>query len=157
MRTCLSCVLHGGVVRGRSVEPVKHQLLVFIWNKSLFIYNIHRWLVLCSTFWEWGCPTSRSMASCRNRKNTSLWKMQTSPQKSSLFKNTGCSTHKIRNTVTILLQQQGLNMKWRERGPSFFHIHSAAVPSKPLQQLGKHVNTMKIHHLATGNSSVNCP
>ena len=70
------------------------------------------------------------------------------------------NTHHFENTVTIFLLQQRpvFNMPLTEiegRETEILHTHSAAVPSKPLQQLGKHVNTMKIHHLATGNSSFN--
>lgn len=73
--TCLPSVFHGGLVGGLSVELVEHKLLVLLRNRSLFIGDVHRWLVPRSAFWVGGSPALRSMASCRNKRSKRLWKM----------------------------------------------------------------------------------
>lgn len=42
MHTCLSCIFHGCLVGGLSIELLQHQLLELLRNRSLLICNVHR-------------------------------------------------------------------------------------------------------------------
>lgn len=66
-QTCFSCVFHGSLVGRLNAELLQHQLLVLLWNQSLLVRYIHRWLVRRGTFWVRGRPAVRPVAPCGNK------------------------------------------------------------------------------------------
>lgn len=72
MQTCFSCVFHGGLVGRLDAELLQHQLLVLLWDQSLLVRYIHRWLVRRGTFWVRGRPALRPVAPCGNKASRRL-------------------------------------------------------------------------------------